>query len=344
MRFLDLRSDTVTQPTPPMREAIASAPVGDDVLGDDPTVRRLEERVAELAAKPAALFVPSGTMSNQLALRSQTRWGDQLICHRDAHIYHYEAGAPAALSGLQIAPVGDEDGSITRADVDAARHPDDIHYAPTVMLALENTHNRCGGRILGFEATCSLARWARETGLRVHLDGARLWNASIATGIPIADWAAAFDSVSLCLSKGLGAPVGSVLVSSAEVIQRARRVRKQWGGGMRQAGLLAAAGLYALDHHVDRLAEDHRRAARIAAELDHPELRSRRQPETNIVLFEVISDRDAPTLVGELAAIGVGASVFGPRRVRFVTHLGIDDADCDELLERLHRHGREVGS
>ncbi len=337
MKTIDLRSDTVTQPTASMREAIATAVVGDDVFDEDPTVHRLQERMAALTAKETALFVPSGTMSNQLALRAQTRWGDQILCHGDAHIYRYEAGAPAALSGLQIATLESSDGSISREQIEKARNPDDLHCARAALVAFENTHNRCGGRILDHGELVETANWARSTGLRVHLDGARLWNAAAATGISIAEWTAPFDSVSLCLSKGLGAPVGSVLVASREVIERARRIRKQWGGGMRQAGLLAAAGLHALDHHVDRLAEDHRRAAWLAREWKHPRLRLAAAPETNIVLFDVLSGAGSAAVVADLGELGIRVSAFGERRVRLVTHLGIDDGDCEEVLARLDR-------
>ena len=325
---VDLRSDTVTRPTPAMRAAIAAAPVGDDVFDDDPTIHALQERVAALAGKEAALFVPSGTMGNQLAVRLQVDHGDEVLLERDCHIFNYEPGGAAALSGAQIQPLVGARGALTPEAVVAAIRTPDVHHAPTRLLCLENTHNRAGGAIVPLEALTATAEAARGRGLRVHLDGARLWNASVATGIPIARWAAPFDTVMMCFSKGLGAPVGSILVGEAAVIARARRYRKMLGGGMRQAGMLAAACLHALDHHVDRLADDHRRARRLA------ELAAKApglacdpaRVDTNIVLLEVLEPAwDAPRVVAALAARGIRMVPFGPRTVRAVTHLDIDD-------------------
>lgn len=335
MERVDLRSDTVTRPGPAMRRVMAEAEVGDDVWGEDPTVRALQERVAELLGKASALYVPSGTMGNQLALAAQSRPGDQLICHVDAHVHRYEGGAPAALAGLQVSCVVSEDGAMPWEAVREHLNPDDVHCAPPAILAFENTHNRCGGRILDPAGVRDTARRAREAGLAVHLDGARLWNAAVASGTPLATLAADADTVSVCFSKGLGAPVGSVLAGPEATVRRAHRLRKRWGGAMRQVGHLAAACLYALDHHVERLAEDHARARRLAAEVEHPELRCAGMPDTNIVLFDVVGDRDSGAVTSDLAAAGVLVSSFGPRRVRMVTHLDVDDAAVDRALEAI---------
>jgi threonine aldolase len=261
---IDLRSDTITVPTPAMRQAMASAEVGDDVFGDDPTVLKLEARVAELLGKEASLFTVSGTMANQLALRSHTESGDEILVDANAHIYYYETGGPAALAGVMCRCLPGVRGIFTAADVEAALRPADQHFPPTKLVCIENTHNRGGGSIWPLETLREVAEVSRRHGLRMHLDGARLWNASIATGIAERDYAAHFDSVSVCFSKGLGAPVGSALCGSREFIQRARRFRKMFGGGMRQAGIIAAGALHALEHHRARLAEDHTNARTLA--------------------------------------------------------------------------------
>jgi threonine aldolase len=277
-------------------------------------------------------------MGNQLALRAQTSPGDQLICHLDAHIHRYEAGAPAALSGLQVSTIATENGSMPWSLVVEQLNPDDVHCAPARLLAFENTHNRCGGRVLDPEVLEETVLRARERGLRAHLDGARLWNAAIASGCSLDALAQRFDSVSVCFSKGMGAPVGSVLASTGEVITRARHLRKQWGGGMRQVGILAAACIYALDHHLERLVDDHARARRLARELRHPELRLSVEPETNIVLFDVEGPRTSGRLAAEWAERGLLVSTFGPRRVRLVTHLDLDDEACARALRIVAEH------
>ena len=340
MDVVDLRSDTVTRPGPGMRAAMAEAVVGDDVLGEDPTVLALQERVAAMLGKPAGLFVPSGTMGNQLALRAQTRPGQQLICHLDSHVHRYEGGAPAALSGLHVSCVTTADGSMPWDEVDAHRNPDDVHCAEPAIVSLENTHNRCGGRVLDPDDQRATADAARAHGLAVHLDGARLWNAAEALGRPLDELASVADTVSVCFSKGLGAPVGSMLCGPADVIRRAHRLRKQWGGGMRQVGVLAAACVYALDHHLDRLGEDHVRARRLHDEFEHTDLRAVRPPESNIVLFDVAEGRTSETVATELAEAGVLVSAFGPRRVRMVTHLDVDDAAIDRALDAAATRGR----
>ncbi len=336
MLVADFRSDTVTRPTPGMRQAMAAAEVGDDVFGDDPTVIRLQERVAGLLGKEAALYVPSGTMANQVALRSQTRHGDQVILEAGAHIYRYEAGAPAALSGLLLTCLESPDGSLTWERVAAALNPDDVHAAPPSLICLENTHNRAGGRIFPQEQAVEIGQRAREHGLRVHLDGARLWNAHVASGRSLAELAAPAHTVSVCFSKALGAPVGSALAGDRETIGRAHRIRKQFGGGMRQVGILAAACLYALDHHLERLAEDHDRARRLAAGLTNPRLDVNHPVETNIVVVDVAPPAAAGDLLAHLAAQGILAVGFGAGRVRLVPNLGTDEAALARALEALN--------
>jgi threonine aldolase len=325
---IDLRSDTVTRPTPAMRQAMASAEVGDDVFDDDPTLHALQDRVAALLGKEAALFVVSGTMGNQLAIRSQVRHGEEVVLERECHIFNYEAGAAAALSGAQMNPLTGARGALEPAQVLAAVRGPDYHNPPSALLCLENTHNRAGGAVVPLDRLTATARAATERGLRVHLDGARLWNASVATGVALADWAAPFDTVMMCFSKGLGAPVGSILAGDREVIARARRQRKMLGGGIRQGGVLAAACLYALDHHVDRLADDHRRARRLA-ELAQGAPGIDADParvDTNIVLFDLTDPgTTSEAAARRLAERGLRIVPFGPRTLRAVTHLDVDD-------------------
>jgi len=334
---VDLRSDTVTRPTAAMRRAMAEAEVGDDVYGEDPSVERLQAVAAERLGMEAALFVPSGTMANQLAIRSHTEPGDALLVGRDAHAYLYEGGAAAALSGVHSVVIG-EHGHFTAEDVRAAIYPDDVHFARTRLVCLENTHNRSGGSVFPLAAQRAIATVAQSTGLRMHLDGARLFNAACATRQPVDTLAAPFDSVAFCLSKGLGAPVGSLLCGPRDWILRAKRFRKAFGGGMRQAGILAAAGLFALEHHVDRLADDHAQAALLAdglARLDSVERVV--APETNIVVFEVA---DAPSWVERARKAGVWLNALDACRVRAVTHLEVEEADVKRALERLREVGR----
>ena len=333
---IDLRSDTVTRPTPGMLAAMAAAELGDDVLGDDPTVIRLQSRVAELLGKEAGLFVPSGTMGNQLALRAQTSSGDQLVVEDGAHIYRYEAGAPAALSGLLVTCVPAPGGLLDWERVQAALNPANVHAAPPSLVCLENTHNRAGGRVLPQELVTAVGAGVHTRGLRLHLDGARLWHVHVAGGLPLAELARPADTVSVCFSKGLGAPVGSVLVGDRAVVARAYRFRKMWGGGMRQSGLLAAACLYALDHHLERLADDHAHAAALAAGLRHPDLSVNHPVDTNIVIVDVRGDGADVRLVDHLAARGVMVLGFGPGRIRLVPHLGIAEADIARTLGALN--------
>ncbi len=337
---IDLRSDTVTRPTPGMRAAIAEAVVGDDVYDDDPTIHALQDRVAGLAGKAAGLFVPSGTMGNQIAVHVQTEPGDEVLLERGSHIFNYESGGAASLSGVQLHPLAGVRGALDPASVLAAVRDSDVHAPPARLLCLENTHNRAGGAIVPLATLVATAEAARGRGLRVHLDGARLWNAVAATGVPIPRWSAPFDTVMMCFSKGLGAPVGSILLGDAATIARARRVRKRLGGGMRQAGMLAAACLYGLDHHVERLADDHRRARRLAELIaTTPGLAcDPASVETNIVLIEVTDPAwDGAAVVAALAALGVRVATFGPRTVRAVTHLDIDDTAIERAGEGFAR-------
>ncbi len=335
---IDLRSDTITQPTPAMREAMASAEVGDDVFGDDPTVARLEARVAEILGKEAAVFTPSGTMANQLALRAHTEPGDEILVDANAHIYYYESGAPAALAGVMCRCLPGVRGVFTAADVEAALRPADQHFAPTKLVCVENTHNRGGGSVWPMERIREVAEVSRARGLRLHLDGARLWNASVATGIPERDYAAPFDSVSVCFSKGLGAPIGSALCGTREFIQRARRFRKMYGGGMRQAGILAAGALHAMEHHRARLAEDHANARALAEGLSRlPSLElDPSSVQTNLVFLRV-KKVPAATLVSDLGEAGVRVLAVGSDTIRAVTNLMVSSQQITAALEIFER-------
>jgi threonine aldolase len=331
LRTLDLRSDTVTKPTPAMREAIARAEVGDDVYGEDPTVRRLEALAAEKLGKQAALFVVSGTMGNQASLRALSRPGDVLLGGENAHILLYEQGAAAALWGVQIQTIG-RGGLFDGTDVAAAIAPDEAHFAPTRIVAVENTHNRAGGRIFPLERLTDVARVAKQRGLALHLDGARLFNAVVASGIPAPVWAEPFDTVTFCLSKGLGAPAGSLVCGSHDVIRRVHRARKLLGGGLRQAGVLAAAGLHALEHHVERLADDHANARRLAAGLERLGFSVDPAPETNMVLFAV---KDVAGFLRETRRRELLINPAALGQFRAVTHLDVSQADVDDALGRI---------
>src|SRR5579862_8039495 len=329
---IDLRSDTVTRPTPAMRRAIADALVGDDVFGDDPTVRRLEERVAELLGKEAALFVPTGTMANQIALRSALRPGDQVLIGKDAHCWRYEAGALAALAGAQtLALPGD--GRFDAAAVRAAFTPEDQYGSPTRVVEVENTHNAGGGVVWDPVALAEVVAVTHELGMHAHLDGARLWNAAVALGKTEAELAAGFDTVCVCLSKGLGTPAGSLIASTREAIKRCHRIRKMYGGAMRQTGMLAAAGLHALDHHRARLADDHANARYLAETLAAaPGIAvDVARVQTNIVNvgFERV---DAGAVVAHAAGRGVKL-LGGGKKMRLVTHLDVDRAACTRAAE-----------
>lgn len=334
---IDLRSDTVSKPSDEMRKAMAAAEVGDDVFGDDPTVNRLEAMAAERVGKEAALFVPSGTMANLIGLLVNTRPGDEVLLGDQSHIFNYEVGGSARIANVQVHPLRNSpDGALDPAEVRSAARPPNIHAPKTSLLCLENTHNRCGGAAIPVETMDALTAVAKEAGMRVHLDGARIFNAEVALGVPAARLAEGADTVSFCLSKGLGCPVGSLLCGERDVIAEARRFRKMLGGGMRQAGILAAAGIYALEHNIERLAEDHANAQRLADGLRKlPPFRPN-DPQTNIVTVDIVEG----TLEGWLDAFreaGVLAIAFGPLRMRMVTHINITSADIEEALHRIER-------
>lgn len=332
---IDLRSDTVTRPTPEMLRAMAIAPLGDDVLGDEPTVIRLQERVADLLGKEAACFVPSGTMANLTSIRALTEHGDEIIAHQDSHIIHYETGGYAAIAGCSVKPLTGARAQFDAADVEAALRPGNAHFPRSALVVIENTQNRGGGSIWSLDRIERIATTTRKHGLKLHLDGARLWNASVASGIEPREYAKHFDTVSNCFSKGLGAPAGSIVSGSKDVIQRVHRFRKMLGGAMRQSGVLAAAALYALDHHVERLAEDHANAKRLAEALAETPGFSvdPGAVETNIVYFDV-EDRLGPAteLTKRLEEAGVRTLATGPRRIRAVTHLDVSSRQIEDAI------------
>ncbi len=321
---IDLRSDTVTRPTPAMRAAMAGAEVGDDVLGEDPTVNALERRTAEILGKEAALFVPTGTMANQIAVGVHAGPGDELLCDATAHVYVWEGGGIARLSGVTARPLPGENGLLTPSQLADKVRPDDGHYVRTRLVCLENTHNRGGGRVHPLAEVAAISAWARSQGLAMHLDGARLMNAVVATGVD--EWGRHFDTVSVCFSKGLGAPVGSALAGPADLIRKAHRLRKVLGGGMRQAGVIAAGALHALEHHVGRLADDHRNARVLARAVEETEGLSLESGavETNLVWVEVDpSLGTAQEVAARLRAEGVLVSALGPQVFRACTHLDV---------------------
>ncbi|MBI1825501.1 MAG: aminotransferase class I/II-fold pyridoxal phosphate-dependent enzyme [Planctomycetes bacterium] len=338
--MIDLRSDTVTRPSAAMRRAMAEAPVGDDVFGDDPTVNRLQEKVAELLGKEAAIYVPSGSMGNQTSIRAQTQPGDEIIAHADSHIYHYEAGAPGAISGCSLRLLPGEGGLFDAAAVRAAVRPSDSHYPRSALVVVENTHNRGGGTCWSIDEIAAIHGVAEEFGLKMHLDGARLMNACVAKNHKPTEYAKYFDTVSICFSKGLGAPVGSAVASTKDTIRRVHRFRKMFGGGMRQAGIIAAAALYALENNVARLAEDHANANRLATGIANiPKLSVNvASVETNIVYFDVDPSYDpAKTLCDAAKEEGVWILSTGPQRIRAVTHLDVSTKDMDQAIATLDR-------
>lgn len=341
---IDLRSDTVTQPTIGMRQAMAAAEVGDDVLGDDPTVIRLQNRIAEIMGKEAACYVPSGTMANQTAIRAQTEHGDGIVAHRDSHIFAYETGGPAALAGCLGQMITGDRGFFDVDDFVPHVRPNSIHFAKTSLLVIENTQNKGGGAVWPLDQIARVTSKAREMGIRCHLDGARVWNACAASGYTPREYAQHFDTVSCCFSKGLGAPVGSAVCGDAKTIARVARFRKMFGGAMRQAGVLAAAALYALEHHVDRLVEDHDKARRFAhgiAEMPHLRVDLSRV-ETNMVFIDVDpAFMTAAELSKALEREGVRALPNTPQRIRAVFHLDVPP----ELVEHaVAAVGRCVGA
>jgi threonine aldolase len=336
-RVVDLRSDTVTRPTPAMRQAIAAAEVGDDQLGDDPTVRRLEERVAELLGKERALFFPTGIMANQTAIVLHGRPGTEAVIEADGHILQWEEAGAAAWAGVQLRPVMTPDGILTADHVRAAIRPAGNRYQPlTSLVCVENTHNTAGGKVTPLETLRAIRAVADEHGIPVHMDGARLWNAAAASGVALADYASTADSVMVTLSKGLGCPVGSLLAGTADAMDRAWRIRRRMGGAMRQSGILAAAGLHALDHHLDRLADDHRRARRLADGAAALPTVTAVAPDTNIVMLDLAAEApDAPAAAARLADQGVLVIPFAARRIRAVTHMDVDDEGIEAALAGL---------
>lgn len=336
---IDLRSDTVTHPTPAMREAMYRAEVGDDVYGEDPTVNQLEALAAEKVGKDAAIFVPSGTMGNAIAILTQCRRGDEILMGDRSHTYLYEVGGPSRLNGSPVRPIPNlPDGTLDQVRLARSFFGDDVHEARTGLLCVENTHNMCGGRVLSPATLAALAAPARSHGLPVHMDGARLFNAAVALGLPATALAAEVDSVQFCLSKGLSAPVGSILAGSHDVIAEARRIRKLLGGGMRQAGIIAAAGIVALTEMIDRLAEDHANARRLAEGLANiPGIAIEPETVQTNILFFGVRDRDgqpgdvAP-LVAAVATAGILFSGGDDGRIRAVTHYGITAEDIDHTL------------
>ncbi len=332
---VDLRSDTVTRPSKAMLAAMMAAEVGDDVFGDDPSVIKLQETVADLTGKEAALFVPSGTMSNQIALHVATTPGDEIYCDEGAHILNFEAGAGPLLSGIQLYPIRGDRGIFTPDQIEERlRPPNNEHFAPSRLVEVENTHNRAGGVVWKVEQMSVLQQFCNERGLHLHLDGARIWNAAAATGLNIRAWTDLADSVSVCFSKGLGCPVGSALCGSKEFISKARRARKRFGGGMRQSGYLAAAALYALTNNRERLTEDHRRAQLLAQALQALGYRiDAKLVETNIIIFELPDQSDATQLVNFGKENGVWFTSFMKTRMRVVTHLDLDDEKITKAID-----------
>ncbi len=336
--MIDLRSDTVTRPTEAMRQAMLAAEVGDDVYGEDPMVNLLQSQVAQMLGKEAGLFVPSGTMSNQLAIRSHTEPGAEVICEYDSHIFNYEGAGPSLLSGVQLHTLKGEHGILSPGAIESAFRPKDHHYAQTALVVLENTHNRAGGVVYPLSVIEEISKLARSQDYAMHLDGARLMNAVIASGIDPVAYAAPFDSVSLCLSKGLGAPVGSILVGSSKFIEKAHRFRKVFGGGMRQIGMLAAAGLYALEHHVERLSEDHRRAkilAETCQELGCLE-DDLAWTQTNIVVVR-IKQGNANERVDRFKDEGLLCGAVNDHQIRLVTHLDFNENQLDRAVNILKK-------
>lgn len=335
-KYIDLRSDTITKPSPAMRKAIAEAEVGDDVFRDDPTVLRLEALVAEMFGKEAALLVPSGTMGNQVALKTISEPGWELLCERECHVVNYETSGPAIHSSLLVNMITTEYGVMTAEQIEMSVREPNVHSPITKLVAIENTHNRHGGTIWPLEEIKRIRTVADRHNLLMHLDGARIWNAHVATGIPLADWVKPFDSVSVCLSKGLGAPIGSMILGSKEFINKALRTRKLFGGGMRQAGIVAAGGLYAVQNNIPRLAEDHANARILAEGLNKIDgfAVDMKRVQTNIILADIAGTGKTPAeVLSVMKERGVLAVAFGRTRLRFVTHLDVSREDCEKAVE-----------
>jgi threonine aldolase len=334
--IIDLRSDTFTKPSPAMLVAMMNAEVGDDVFGEDPTVNALEQKTAGLFGMEAALFCPSGTMTNQIAIKCHTQPGDEVICEKTSHVYIYEGGGIAFNSGCQVQAISGDRGRITAAQVSAAINPDDIHKPPSTLVSLENTANRGGGSCYEWEELLKIKHLCVSKGLQLHLDGARLWNAMIAKNETPLQYGQLFDSISVCLSKGLGTPVGSLLLGTAHFIKKARRIRKIFGGGMRQAGYLAAAGIYALDHHIERLHTDHKHATMLSDTLQKNKYVSGVLPvETNIVICDIVNDFSAMQFTDFLRTKNILAMPIAPQQVRFVTHLDLQPTMITAVMDAI---------
>ncbi len=334
--IIDLRSDTVTAPDAAMRRAMAEAPVGDDVFGDDPTVNRLQDRIAELFGKEAALFTPSGTMANQIVFKTIARPGWEILCERECHIANYEVAGPAAHSGLLVSFLDSERGFFSAQQVFDAIRPKNEHCPLTKIVELENTHNRHGGSVCSPEEIAEIGEVCRDNDLHFHLDGARIWNAHIASGVSLAEYAKPFDTLAVCLSKGMGAPLGSLTLGTRDFIHEAHRIRKMFGGGMRQVGIVAAAGLYALDNNLSRLADDHSNARILAEGLNSVDgiVVELERVETNIVLADIAGLGITPeTFVKKISERGLLCVQFGKTTVRFVTHLDVSEAQCIKAVE-----------
>ena len=340
MRLVDLRSDTVTKPSDAMRQAIASAEVGDDVFGEDPTVQALQGRLTDLFQKEAALFVSSGVMGNQLAIKAHTKPGDEVIVEADSHIIQYETAAPSIISGIQLMPITGEVGVLPLEKVIASIRPATYYFPQTALVCIENTHNKAGGTIYPLEEIKKLSDGIQEFGIKLHLDGARIWNASVATGIPPSEYAHYVDSISVCFSKGLGAPIGSVLLGEQSFIERAHKYRKILGGGMRQSGILAAACMYALENNVERLREDHEHALLLATSLQNTDgiTVELNRVQTNIVLLNVEAGSrfSATQLREKLSTLGVLLTQPGASTLRAVTHLDVNRDDIIEAVRIIH--------
>lgn len=340
--MIDFRSDTVTRPTPEMLKAMFAAQVGDDVFGDDPTINALEAKVADMFGMEAALFCASGTMANQIAIKAHTQPGDEVICHKQSHVYYYEGGGIAMNSGASVCLLEGDQGRITAADVAAhINPPNDPHRPLTRLVSVENTMNKGGGSIYDFNELQSIGKVCSDNGLKFHLDGARLFNALVETDVTTGDYGQLFDSISICISKGLGAPVGSVLIGNKEFIKKSRRIRKVFGGGMRQAGYLAAACIYALDNNVERLREDHHKAKELENLLQTlPYIKEVTPVQTNLVFFSLRDEMPVDIFLRKLRENDIYAMALAPQQVRFVTHLDISD----EMIEKVKTVLKELKS
>ena len=339
MKIIDLRSDTVTKPSKAMRQAMLSAEVGDDVFGDDPTVNELENFIAELFGRESSLYVPSGTMANQICLKTNSQQGWELICERECHLVNYEVAGPAVHAGLLVNLLTTDSGALTADLVRKNIRPRNIHSPLTKIVAVENSHNRHGGTIIPQNEIVELAKLCKEHELIFHLDGARIWNVHVATGLSLKELTDPFDSISVCLSKGLGAPVGSMIIGSSEFIARCRRERKLFGGAMRQAGIIAAAGLYAVKNNIKGLAKDHSNARILGEGLNALKTFEidLEKVQTNIVAIYLKSESNAAGVIEKMTSIGIRAVAYSETKIRFVTHLDVSEDDCQEALERISK-------